>query len=334
VVLSNSSLAVWKAAHPPDCSAWRLALLVDQLLQREQYDQLEELANLLARDGETFPWSPAQTRYRSLEEIAIAYPGVLSDRGIKGEHLSAWREAAPKSKLALIASAQQLIDQGWAVRGDNFAFAVNPQDAKTFEDNLEQARQLIRILVDEEDCPPEAYTVLFEVAKGQGWMDSLLHRYLERLLADDPTYFMPHLNLSEKLMPRWGGAPEDCIDHAEKVAKRVGGDAGELIYARIALRLLPYHNPVEFWQRSGFEYERVQRALAKRLEAHPTDAFALTRGAMIAFDERDQSRLKALVGQLDRNRVVPEMSVMFKPFQLYFLLQAAAQPPSESGATP
>ena len=72
------------------------------------------------------------------------------------------------------------------------------------------------------------------VGRGLGWSRKQMERTVERGLQVSKKDFILINTMVANLLPRWGGAPGDLGKFAMQMDKRVGGDAGLDIYARVA----------------------------------------------------------------------------------------------------
>jgi hypothetical protein len=239
-IMGEDDLALWDAEQLPQCEGWRFATTLHRMVKKKQFERLDALAALLQSDPEPFLWHGEETKYSTFQRTLQLYPGMLDEGIAKDGALDAWLEARPESSTARLLLAKSLIREGWQHRGGGFAATVTEDGWKKFHDCLRLAHVKLQPLLRDPSGPPEAYTPLFEIAKGESWEGSEIQPYVDQFFERHPAYFQPHICMVEKLMPRWGGELRDSVNYADDVARRVGGDAGEMIYARLAKHLVNY----------------------------------------------------------------------------------------------
>jgi hypothetical protein len=81
--------------------------------------------------------------------------------------------------------------------------------------------------------------------------------------------------VAEILMPRWGGQSGDSAAYAEKVAARIGGPAGSMVYARITERMLYYYDADEVFHKEQFNYDAFKKGMEEILRQYPDDPLTL-----------------------------------------------------------
>jgi len=94
------------------------------------------------------------------------------------------------------------------------------------------------------------------------------------------------------LMPRWGGEAPDSEAYARKVADQLGGERGDIQYARMAAGLQCYYPGKTFFEDTLFEKERVFRGLTALSKRSPPDWNAANVGMFFAIclEERERAQ--------------------------------------------
>jgi hypothetical protein len=322
--ISNGGIALWDSPERPTCDGWRFVTTIHKLVRNKQFDRLESLAKLLQADPEPFPWDPEVPKYVTLQNTVLKYPSVLETavRGDPAPALDEWLAQDPKSPTARLFHAVVLLRRGWEKRGTGFAGTVTEEGWKEFHALVRQAHETVQPLLAEAEAPPEAFATLFEVAKAESWEGTEFRPYLEQFLERHAAYISPHRAVAEKMLPRWGGEPRDSVNYADDVARRLGGETGEMMYARIALHLFRFHNRTEFWDLTGFDYERVQRALEQGLLAKPKESYAASEGLMLAHLQKDETRQAFYRDYLNEHDLAPHATAFFYATHFEFPLDS------------
>jgi hypothetical protein len=322
--MSDGGIAVWDCPERPACDGWRFVTTIHKLLRNKQFDRLDSLAKLLQGDPEPFPWDPEVPKYVTLQNTVLTYPSAMetSVRGNPAPALDEWLAHNPQSPTARLFQAVVLLRRGWEKRGTGFADTVTDEGWKEFHALVRQAHQTIQPLLAEAEPPPEAFATLFEVAKAESWEGTEFRPYLEQFLERHAAYISPHRAVAEKMLPRWGGGPRDAATYADDVARRLGGEAGEMMYARIALYLFRFHDRTEFWDLTGFDYERVQRALEQRLQARPKESYAASEGLVLAHLRKDEPRQAFYRDYLNEHDLAPHATAFFYSTHFEFPLDS------------
>jgi hypothetical protein len=300
----DHALSVWRLPDPPTCAAWQFSDAVQQLVKEESWDNLEALGKALQEEREPFQWHCGTTRYKVLQAILLRYPHAMAP-AMRSGILGKWLEARPKSQLARLLKAELLLNQGWQARGDGYANTVSEEGWRILRERSEEAKEIILPLMRERDAPPEGYQTLLSVALAQSWDEHQVAPFLGRFLDRHLAYPSPHLVVAMQRLPRWGGGPRDTVDYAEMIAKKVVGAEGEWLYAQMAIDMFRMYCVDQFWEVTGFSYDRVQQALRQRLERQPRDTWAATHGAWFAWHHQDRPQQEFFLEHMKRYSLVP-----------------------------
>jgi hypothetical protein len=288
--MSGETLAVWRLKNWPERTRGRLAELVSESLRQENYDLLEDLVKQLADDPGCFPWATESSKTGYLLEMIVGWQTPGEDAAARTAAFANWRKQRPDSVAGTLAEVWRLILEAWAARGSGFASEVTPEGWEKFHFHLAQARELLLPLTEKKDIPLEAYSFLFEIAKGENWPEEQVTPFVDQLLARQPEYFDAHVERVEMLMPRWGGEVPDSEAYARRVADKVGGERGDMLYARLASGLQCYYKGSTIFEETQFDPERVYRGLALLGEQIPPDWAAANVGLFFAAAQKDHDR--------------------------------------------
>jgi hypothetical protein len=299
----DGRVSVWRLRERPQRRAWQLSQFIKQCFEQEDYQRLDALADeLMAGDPEPFPWDPRVSKLSRIIYECVDGPDVPTNPEVHRKRLADWRAKHPTSVLAQLVEVQSQIRQAWAARGSGLARTVTDDGWKRFFEHLEQARTVLMPLMSRDDVPLEAYDLLLIIAKGENWSEDAVAPVVEQLNERGPEFFMAHGSRVEMLMPRWGGDQKDSEAYARKVADKLGGQKGDIMYARLATRLQPYYSPESFFEETLFDYERVQRGLKLLASRDPPDWSAVNAGLRFAMGRYDRPNAVRCANMLDKNR--------------------------------
>jgi len=300
----DGRVSVWRLKKRPELAAWRLSRFIKQCFEQEDYQRLDALADeVMAGDPEPFAWDPHNSKLDRIIEECLDGPDVPTKPVIHRKRLADWRAKHPTSVLAQLVEAQSEIRQAWAARGSGLARTVTDEGWKGFYEHLEQARSVLMPLMERDDVPLEAYHLLLIIAKGQNWSEDAVAPVVEQLNERGPEFFMAHGSRVEMLMPRWGGDQEDSEAYARQLADKLGGEKGDIMYARLAMRLQPGYSPERFFEETLFDYDRVQKGLKLLASRDPPDWSAVHAGLRFAKGRFDRPNAVRYAKMLDQNQV-------------------------------
>lgn len=236
----NVQLSHFRGYHTPeefvetDVQSW---------LENKQDERVDKMALALEKDCSHFVGSPASTSKYLLMFYALTVSSK-SLRTIKGDnkHLDGWLERNPDSRMARFIRLDRAVSAAWQARGTGFANTVTERGRDGFQTNLQKAEGIIDLLAKEPTIPPRAYAAIFDTAKGLGWEADKIATYVDRMFKECPDNFTGHAAYADSLLPRWGGAPDDCKKYADRVLKEIPGPTGEAVYTAIVLKLANYHS--------------------------------------------------------------------------------------------
>src|ERR1700692_1512867 len=81
---------------------------------------------------------------------------------------------------------------------------------------------------------PEWYVVMQKVAQNLNWGAGRKRDLFSKANKFEPGYYYSAQVFASNLLPKWGGKPGAAEKFAQKIADRVGGDHGDLLYFQVA----------------------------------------------------------------------------------------------------
>lgn len=232
---------VWKLKNNRAAAQAELVQLVRAMIEEDRYEALELLAKRWV-DIDHDPYVFDEPPYLFLMNFLRRYDSPHFTQKPKLRRCHEFVIAHPDAELFRVILARMLMTQAWDARGRGFARSVDNKEWVAFHQLLEQVNNVLIPMFQREQSPcPEAYVLLMELAKVEQWPPEMIDYFLKQAQQHAPTYARIYGEMAVALMPRWGGAPTDSSDFAAAMADAVGGDAGDILYANIALAVLPYH---------------------------------------------------------------------------------------------
>lgn len=167
---------------------------------------------------------PANGVYDSSESAWAAHLG----------RLQRWKSQRPDSITARVALAGAQLQYAWKARGGGYAGSVSEDGWKIFQERAETAANT---LMEASSLPtkcPEWFLLMQLAARALGQDRDVQTAIFEKAIAFEPDYQYFYRTQAEMLMPKWEGEEGEMAAFAEKIADRIGGAKGDMIYYQIA----------------------------------------------------------------------------------------------------
>ncbi|QDU92485.1 SHD1 domain-containing protein [Lignipirellula cremea] len=288
----GNKLCYWQAVLPKQGRAiWVHA--VTTLFADKQYALLDELADECLADPERFPFTESP-KFDSLIDnldspISMKGLGPL-EFGQRQKQANEWLAKNPKSVAARVLVARFHVAEGWDARGSGFADTVTREGAEKFQASITAARETLAPVMESDNPPARAYSLWFTIAKAESWDGARLAPYLARFFKRYPTYHKGHALIAERLLPRWGGDEGETGRYIQSVGDQVGGEQGDIVYARLVADVHRYYSRTGFFEESGLDYDRTLRGLAALARDEFSRNFAANYGLYFAGLKRDREQ--------------------------------------------
>jgi len=208
------------------------------LFQARQFRQLDCIADSARTGKETFAGGMWKIH------------AIYSDLGTPPLHpteqdwvahialLRRWVALQPQSITARIALATTYSNYGSSARGNGMADTVSESGWKLLAERSAKARSILEKASTLQAKDPEWYVAMQQVALLQQWQPAEKQALLEKAISFEPTYYYYYRMYGFSILPKWGGADGEVADFLQKAADKIGGDAGDEVYFRVAGYLL------------------------------------------------------------------------------------------------
>jgi len=273
---------------------YQYRLKVRPAYNNRRFDELETEAKKLRASKETFEngsWRLVQF-YNAFEcrDDEPESMWTLHDRIHQD-----WIAAKPESITARVAYADFLTSYAWHARSDEFADKVTQEGWRLFGERLAAARKVLDEAIALPEKDPYWYMVALTVALGQSWPKLQYDALVTDAIAFEPQFWGYEVKRAHSLLPRWHGEPGDWEAFAEQAAARPGG-FGAVIYARIVMNMLGYHNNV--FRESKASWPKTREGLQLLRQKYPESVDILSHLALLAAMANDRETAKAAFDEL------------------------------------
>ena len=204
------------------------------LLRAKKFKQIDCLAESARTHREIFPggmWK-IHTLYVGLE-IPPLHP-THEDWVAHIALLQNWVSTRPRSITAKVALAESYVNYGWDARGSGYAGTVSESGWKLLGLRAAKAKHILEQASLPTIRDPEWYVAMQNVAQAQSWNSDAAQALLEQAIKFEPTYYYYYRMYADSILPKWGGEEGEVAKFLQKAADEIGGDAGDILYFRVA----------------------------------------------------------------------------------------------------
>jgi len=232
---------------------------------------LDAVAELCMKTNRPFPWGKSP-RFSELLRSLRSENGSDAQLKKSRKDLEDWLKKNPDSVAARTLLANQLIIEGWKIRGDGFAASVSPEDQQQFSYHIEQARSVLAPVMKIKSPPADAFENWLLIGKAQGMEPKQALEIADKAYALHPESMGYLQQVFDLLLPRWGGYEKASGRYVAALAKREGGVSGARMYVKMAAYGTPYFHWEDFLEKTGFEYDQIITSLETLSKTDPTMA--------------------------------------------------------------
>jgi hypothetical protein len=237
-----------------------------ELFEAKKYEELEQFANEYRKSKECRP--------DGIWELVQVYGGMWIPAKSSDEkweqHLNAlqeWVRARPKSITARVSLADNWISYAWKARSSRVADLVTEQQWKDFGIRLNEASKALSAAGKLEERCPVYWSMVLRAAVGLDTDKQAYDSMFQKALKAYPDYTYYYGRRAWFLLPRWHGDEGEWEADLKKSADRIGGDDGDLLYARVVYWTQGYHENV--FKENHLSWERVEKGLGVMEERYP-----------------------------------------------------------------
>ncbi|MBK9144931.1 MAG: DUF4034 domain-containing protein [Candidatus Melainabacteria bacterium] len=236
--------------------------------------------------------------------------------------LEAWARSNPDSIYAPVAVAEAYTGYAWYARGGGWGSEVEKDAWKLFKERLAKAREWLEKGREKRLENPRWYAAASTVALGQSWEQAEYEKTMDEGEKTFPSYNQIYFDRVYHLQPRWYGKEGDWERYAEKVADRLGGQEGDVLYARIVwyvdrARVLYKNNTI--FRESKASWERTSRGFDGLLSLYPDNPDVLNAYCRLAVAAGNQARARELFEKIGSRMVYEPWAASEDSAGTYFI---------------
>ena len=221
-------------------------------------------------------------------------------------HLAAcqeWTNARPQSVTARIALADAFVSYAWKARGNGSASQVSQIGWMLFNDRLTEAsRVLVQARSLNERCP-YMWSVMFRTELGFSTDRKIFDANFQRAIAAWPNYMPFYQGRAWYFLPQWNGEEVEWEADLDKSANALGGDEGNILYAREVWAMHQSRLFSNIFAESNISWPRVNKGLEAIEKRFPASLQTLSEHAYLAALAEDAATahkyLASVQGKVD-----------------------------------
>jgi hypothetical protein len=274
---------------------------INELISKRNYTELDKMADNLRK-------SKAQVANGAWHlwffyEILSDLPCTATDTDWKAriDFFNGWINAKPDSITSTVALAECYASYAWCARGGGYADSVTEVGWKLYKERFQQAKQtLTRSKQLKQECP-FWWVCMQQVALAEGWELASYNKLFDDAISHEPGNITIYRNKVNYLLPRWFGNEGDWQKFALEVTDKIGGEAGDILYARIGWRVHENHIYGGFLRDSGYSWPRMKKGLEAIIKQRPHSLTAASELAYLAYQAKDRACAKPLFERIGTN---------------------------------
>jgi hypothetical protein len=190
--------------------------------------------------------------------------------------LRRWFESDVESITARVAMAKALVSYAWHARGTDWASEVKPEAWPLVYQRVTEANRILEAARDLPEKCPYWYVTWLTKSMLSGDDQQRYDEIFAEAVREYPSYMRIYWMKVWRLEEKWYGKRGDWEAFAKESADRLGGEEGDIFYARLIwyvhdTRL--YGNPVA---ESALDWERTKRGFEAIRRQYPDSLLALS----------------------------------------------------------
>lgn len=257
------------------------------LLMAEDYDGIEKAAAKYAAE---------ESRRGSGWKLDLPFFEGLSSVSGKTEEgyqekiaaLKKWIAARPDSIAAKVALGKLLTSYAWFARGGAYADKVKQESWQLFGDRLHQAQTYLMEAAPKRQGCPVWYQATAIMAVGESWSHDDFFKVVDEGTAAHPDFVQLYNAATMYLLPRWFGSDRELRDYVAKSADAVGGDDGDMLYARLATGIWTYSYNTNVFDEVGLSWPRVRHGMELICQRFPHSELMMNYFCVMAWQAQDR----------------------------------------------
>jgi len=185
--------------------------------------------------------------------------------------------------------ARFLTDYAWQARGSDWASKVTDEGWRLMGDRLKAAAEVLGEAEKLDEKCPVYWSAVQQAALGLQLDKSRYDAIFNQAIKEFPDYEYYYNNRATFLLPRWYGDEGELARDLEKSADRIGGEAGDMLYAQVVWDTHHYGGPTNVLVENNLSWARTDRGFQVILKNFPDSLAAKNEGAHLAALAGDQA---------------------------------------------
>lgn len=272
------------------------------LLQAKNYDSLDALARKL-RDSKEYYAAGGPKFYSVYAGLDLPETASNAEWTARLAALQDWINARTNSVTARLAMAHDLVTYAWNARGDGWADTVTEEGWRLFNQRLNRAVKVLNEARPLKENSPYWWSVLLVTDLGLSTDRSQYDATFQEATRAWPDYTPYYDHRAWYLMPRWHGTNGEWESDLEKSTDRIGGEKGDLLYARVVWCMHQSHSYPNIIKDSNLSWPRVNKGFEVIEKQFPNSLAAKSEHAYLAVLARDgtvaRKEFDQLQGRMD-----------------------------------
>jgi hypothetical protein len=277
---------------------------VEKLFRDREYVKIDDLARKLRVSKDSYPNGKWQL---STLYVALESTDDESSEAAWTENISRHKEYVkqrPDSITARVSLADVLVNYAWKARGNGYARTVTKDGWNLMKERLAESNKILIEAKELKEKCPEWYLVLQDVALGQGWERGKYDALVQEALQYEPSLATYHFAKTDYLLPRWHGVEGEYEEYSMQVADNVGGDEGDLLYARIVWYIEDMHFISNIFDETKLSWQRTKKGFEILLKKYPDSLWVASKYCYLAGLAHDGALQKFLYSNYIKDQVV------------------------------
>lgn len=174
-----------------------------------------------------------------------------------------WSKRSPNSPAAQIFVAQALTAHAWAVRGNEYARLVKPENMQAFTGYVGRARKHLEAIKPVAAVDPTWYELMISLSTYSGRTVAETETLFAEAVGREPEYLQTYFVASTRFSPKWGGSADVLEGFMQRAVRDFSPSSGDAMYMRMAWWVLDLRFFDDPHGQSKLDCDRMMRGARK-----------------------------------------------------------------------
>ena len=267
------------------------------LLTAKDYPNLDALAAKLRKSQDAYAngnWK-LEDFYAALD---LSEEATGTEWQEKLKSLRDWVKASPDSITARVALADVMVSYAWTARSNSWSGPITEEASNLLQQRLQEA---ITVLAEAKPLPehcPHWHSVNLIAALGLQVERSKFDQLFKEAIQSQPAYSGYYTRRAYFLLPQWYGKEGEWESDLKSSADELGGEAGDLLYARVVWRMHARQFYDNVFHQTQLSWPRVEKGFEVMLKSFPNSLSAKSERAYLAALALDYPKARKYFDEL------------------------------------